>query len=59
MKLTEDNQDGMDCRPLGRATGIVTPPAVRAALEASKAKRQATTAKPSAKPSHRTPRAAE
>jgi hypothetical protein len=25
MKLTDENMDGMDCRPLGRETGIKNP----------------------------------
>jgi hypothetical protein len=41
MKLTDENQDYMDCRPLGRDTGIETP----AWLKTLIAKRKAEMAK--------------
>jgi len=34
MKLTDENQDGMDCRPpTGRDTGISVPPRLQRALD--------------------------
>ena len=59
MKLTEDNQDEMDCRPLGRNTGTQTPPDVQARIEVLAAKRLETAAAPSARRSVARPRAAE
>lgn len=34
MELTEENQDEMDCRPLGRKTGVRPHPELEAAVAA-------------------------
>lgn len=33
MELTADNQDEMDCRPLGRETGVQVPPRIQAEID--------------------------
>lgn len=33
MELTADNQDEMDCRPLGRETGIKIPETIQAEID--------------------------
>ena len=59
MKLTEENLDYMDCRPLGRETGIAPDPELEARLAPLKAKRLETMAATSAKRMAPKPPAAE
>jgi hypothetical protein len=51
MKLTDENLDYMDCRPLGRDTGIKNPEWLEDLIKAAKNKPQAEMAK-SGKPSN-------
>jgi len=47
MKLTDENQDGMDCRPpTGRDTGISVPPCLQKFLDEAVARRAAAMKRP-------------
>lgn len=40
MELTDENLDDMDCRPLGRETGVRIPAEMQASFDAAIAKRR-------------------
>jgi hypothetical protein len=49
MELTDENQDGMDCRPLGRETGIKIPEWLEDLIKARKEAMKAVKSHPETK----------